>query len=342
MTPNTVFAPMEPMIDREKTVSSTPMVSICPAEFSASSFWVHKLPSMSLEQENADLRCEVARLQVLLAEYKLAVAKYISTDEGEIQEGVEGLKHCAKQGHTMATYYLAQAYFSGKGVPRDYAKSFQLFLQIMEKSPQACYMTGICYEEGKGVLPNTEYAFACYYKAAEQGNIEACFSVGLCFENGTGTKLNRIKAREFYAKAAESGNTRAMYNLALMYFSMTNKEDTAIQWVTKAAELGLASALFTLGTCHKTGENVPIDCEKAAKYFKLGSQQNHVACLNALANLYFRGEGVQRNIYKAILLYQQSARLGHSGAVASINLCMKILHLESTSVSNSSSSSSVI
>jgi TPR repeat protein len=78
----------------------------------------------------------------------------------------------------------------------------------------AQYMLGQCYYNGSGVGKDYARAFACYEKAAEQGNAGAQYMLGQCYYNGNGVEQDYKKAFEWYKKSAEQGNKEAMEMLA--------------------------------------------------------------------------------------------------------------------------------
>ena len=88
---------------------------------------------------------------------------------------VEYLKASADQGYAEAQVMLGAMYYDGAaGLPRDYAKAFELFSLAAEQgAPAAQYMLGVMYENGQGTGQNYMIAAEWYGKAAEQGMPEA-------------------------------------------------------------------------------------------------------------------------------------------------------------------------
>jgi len=75
-----------------------------------------------------------------------------------------------------------------------------------------------------------------------------------------------------YTKAAEKGNVVSQYNLAITYLTGENfvaKDiEKAFYWFNKAAEQGDAQAQFNLGIMYLNGDGVEKDINKAIELFK--------------------------------------------------------------------------
>jgi GAF domain-containing protein len=79
------------------------------------------------------------------------------------------------------------------------------------------------------------------------------------------------------------------------------------------ADLGDASAQFTLGTRYATGEDVPQDYAIAARWFTQAAEQGLVIAQDTLGNYYWAGRGVPKNITQAYY-WTVLARLGGNQA----------------------------
>jgi TPR repeat protein len=101
---------------------------------------------------------------------------------------------------------LANLYFNGNGVPKDYTQARQW-----------------------------------YEKAAAAGNVPAMNSLGWIYDNGFGVPQNYGQARNWFEKAAAGGDTHAMVNLADLYrdgHGVVKDIGAARQWYQKAAAAG--------------------------------------------------------------------------------------------------------
>lgn len=93
----------------------------------------------------------------------------------ELYETVKGpaamsyLQEASVLGNSQATFELGQAYLYGTGLPVDYAKARNIFLELTEGgNAEAPEYLGIIYENGYGVEPDDEKAKEYYALSAER------------------------------------------------------------------------------------------------------------------------------------------------------------------------------
>ena len=71
-------------------------------------------------------------------------------------------------------------------------------------------------------------------------------------------------------QAAGQGHAYAMESLAGIHYKR-NEMERAVEWFTKAAEAGLAKAMFNVGRCLDTGEGLAApDFPAAADWYRRG------------------------------------------------------------------------
>ena len=104
---------------------------------------------------------------------------------------------------------------------------------------------------------------------------------------------------------------------------MPHDSDKAVLLFRKAAESGVATAQFNLGSCYELGEGVARDLTAAAKWYRIAAQQGHSDAQNNLGVLYQSGQGISQDIMSALRLYLLSA--GNGNAKAAVNLA-KVFH----------------
>jgi hypothetical protein len=124
--------------------------------------------------------------------------------------------------------------------------------------PEAQFMLGAAYDDGKGVENNEQLAFYWYSKAAEQGDVSAQFMVGMAYEDGLGVEQDIGLAVEWYRKAADQGDGDAQYNLGWAYHygrGVDQNLKTAKKWYMKAAEQEIPDAKARIEEL----ENMPLD-----------------------------------------------------------------------------------
>jgi len=129
---------------------------------------------------------------------------------------------------------------------------------------------------------DAEGAFALFSQAAELGNSSAMVEVGESYRAGDGASEDEKKALSWFQRAAAKGDASGMVHMGVMYSLGINGGDPdpaqAVEWFQKAAEKGDPAGLYNLAVAYENGQ------------------------------------GVTRNVEKAIDLYGKSAALGNSEA----------------------------
>jgi len=125
------------------------------------------------------------------------------------------------------------------------------------------------------------------------------------------------KYDEAYAKfervEAESGNPLAQFTLGLFWKLGWGREPDpakAAAWIEKAAAGKIPAAEYYYAEILVEGIQRDTDPAEAAKLYERAAQHGHHGSLCALATLYERGEGVQRDCTKAESLLRQAAAHG--------------------------------
>ena len=129
--------------------------------------------------------------------------------------------------------------------------------------------------------------------------------LGIVFEN--------VNFNEEYNKLAVSDK--------ILYEKGKELEDAekyteALEMYKKAGEMGNADGLFRAGKFYHEGRNgVEVKYDLARKYYEKAIELNNDKAMNNLANMYFEGIGVIKNIAKANELYKKAADLGNVHAM---------------------------
>lgn len=85
-----------------------------------------------------------------------------------------------------------------------------LFLEAASNgNTEACYQLAELYYTGNGVAKNFVRAKEYYLKAAEGGNVESQYMLGVMARNGQGGEKDFSEARKWLTKAAQQGHTGA-------------------------------------------------------------------------------------------------------------------------------------
>jgi TPR repeat protein len=116
-------------------------------------------------------------------------------------------------------------------------------LALIKASANSLFEKGEFYSKSG----NFAEAFACYRKAADQGNAKAQNKVGLCFYFGWGVAEDKHEAVNWFSKSTRQGNTDSPCFLGQWHIETDYAE--AYKWLTLAFEQGdkrAASGLATL------------------------------------------------------------------------------------------------
>ena len=126
-------------------------------------------------------------------------------------------ERAAALGNASAAFNAALMHHYGRGIPRDYAKAFPLFVRAEEYGYDSASLyecLGWCYRDGLGVGADPEKAFYWYKKSAEAGDVSAMAEVAGAYWIGRGVRVNRKEALKWHRKAADKGNQWAQNGLA--------------------------------------------------------------------------------------------------------------------------------
>lgn len=117
-----------------------------------------------------------------------------------------------------AAYLLmADCYFNGIGVKRDYDKALEYYEISAEKGdPRGAFSVGNECMLGKRVKPDYERALKYFLIASDKGDPRGSNGAGLLYMCGKGAEKDLKKARQYFKKAAAKGHMGAVDNLQAM------------------------------------------------------------------------------------------------------------------------------
>ena len=132
------------------------------------------------------------------------------------------------------------------------------------------------------------------------------------------------QAVEWYTKAANQGNATAQCYLGYCYEDgqgVPKSYEKAVEWYTKAANQGNARAQYNLGVCYEKGHGVPKSYEKAVEWYTKAANQGHARAQCNLGVCYEKGQGVTQSYEKAVEWYTKAAEQGRATAQYNLGLC---------------------
>ena len=122
-------------------------------------------------------------------------------------------------------------------------------------------------------------------------------------------------------KKAEQGDGEAQCVLADMYYNgdgVPVNYEKAIKWYRRAADKGHVKAQYILGLMYYNGEGVIKDDLTAAIHWTNSAKQGYAAAQYSLANMYYFGEGFFINKLEAERWYREAAEQGHIDATIAL------------------------
>ncbi|CEG68680.1 hypothetical protein RMATCC62417_04892 [Rhizopus microsporus] len=222
------------------------------------------------------------------------------------EEGVRWIKKLANQRVGEAAYLLASWLDRGLyGFKKSPTKALKYYeVAAKERVPEAMFAVAQYYEKEQDYMTS----FQLYEDAAGLGLVEALYRIAMIHLNGEfGSRQNVMAAIQLLIKACEKSTgtacPEAPYTLGLLLlndYPSVNIPNEIIQsyggsfgamsYLDHAAEIGLSSAQYKLGTLFEQGRyNQRIDLTKAFHYYEMAAQQNHSLAMIALSRLYNQG-----------------------------------------------------
>ena len=191
-----------------------------------------------------------------------------AADKGKpLPKDFKSLKALAEKGDARAQFQLANKFYYGEGVAKDYAQSFEWASRsAAQDNPKAKYRLASLYVQGYGIAKDEDKAMALFNecaggirKLAEQNDAQAQVFLGVIYYYGQGVEQDFKEALKWYQKAAEQGLASAQYNLGLRYQYGKGVEQnyvTAYAWRNIAATNGNQNAQKGLSQVEMTPEQI--------------------------------------------------------------------------------------
>ena len=199
----------------------------------------------------------------------------------------------------------------------DNLEAIRLFRQAADRGHgEALNLLGIMYHEGRGVVSDSKKSFELFSEAAEQGNPAAQDNLATSYYLGYGVRTKDKKAAQWYIKSAEQGYAPAQLRIARRYrngFDVKKNNKKASELYLQLAEKGYSKAQVIVGDMRrKSGGHLKKDYTQAAEWYRKAAEQENSEALAKLAELYTKGNGVEKNASLAYALYLVADEKGHA------------------------------
>jgi TPR repeat protein len=229
----------------------------------------------------------------------------------------------AELGNTKAQIALAKLYLNGKGVAQDRTKAAELFRKaaVDGNEPEAQYALGVLLEHGDGVKQDDIEALLWYRRAAAAGLPLAMYRAGLVHLTSKKVPRDYTRAREYFETAARRGVAAANYQLGLIHergLGTAKSRALAFDHFARAGAEGYKPAIEELERLkgQLTDEDIirttalPVPADKHLAWYARASKLGKTKAQLALAKLYLRGQGIDRDYAKAFALFYDAAARG--------------------------------
>ena len=194
----------------------------------------------------------------------------------------------------MAAKYLHEAIepvveqLEEEGSEIKHEKGLSAFEDIVPGSSTAMAILGQLYLEGAGVERNIDVAIDFLTEVADRGHPMALTTLAKANMFGIGVSQDVSKAMSLLNKAASMGSSDAHYNLGMMYLS-AGRSEALRESIRKFAESEDAAKQIIA----EISERITRDFRMAYKHFSTCSQNGHVNCAYALAQMHLHGLGTE-------------------------------------------------
>jgi TPR repeat protein len=204
----------------------------------------------------------------------------------ESAKALQFFKKAAAALHPGAMYRLGIAELNGElGLSKSPKEGVKWLKRSAEHAtaefPHALHELALLHERGidNVVFVDYEYATELLAQAAELGYAPSAYRLGECYEYGKlGCPQDPALSIHYYNIAAQQNHRDACFALTAWYLvgspGVLPQSDTeAFLWAQKAAEAGLAKAMYAVGYFLEVGIGTPADLPQAISYYKRAAEQ---------------------------------------------------------------------
>lgn len=193
---------------------------------------------------------------------------------------------------------------------KEYDESIKLLNYLISRNNSGAYLLmGELHYNGIGTPKSYKKAIDCFEKAA---NGDAYSKLAVMYAYGYGCDKSFAKAMEYWNKGAMLGNAVCEYQLAMVYMNgisgISKDISKAASYIKSAASKGFAPAIKAMSMLPKEYAE---KTESEINNLETAAKDGDVKAIYALANCYFKGDGVPQSKSKAVDLYTEAAKAGH-------------------------------
>lgn len=152
-------------------------------------------------------------------------------------------------------------------------------------------------------------------KKAKNGDSYYQAEAGSIYEFAKNGKTKNIKkALEWYEKACNNSNSFACNRIARISRDQFNIEKSIKYWIKS----NIGSSFLNVGIVYYHGQGVPVDFNKAFKYFNKASHLGNLQATYNLAVMLEKAQGTPHNWNRAWELYVESADMNFISSIEKV------------------------
>ena len=234
--------------------------------------------------------------------------------EGQKQIQSEALQSIAKaeeKGFKEALIFKAYFTVSGSSVvSKDVQKGTQILKEAANTGDiNSLIILGDLYHFGIGVQKNADKALEYYRRGADRGSVAAFVKLGKLLIDYPSISIEAATIRLWEEEAERHNHPGAQYLMGVLHWmgvGIEGSEEEAVRFLRMAADGGVGEAiphLQELGVFHEVeivGEG------DLLRWARAGANVFNAKAISQLGQLYECGEGVEKNLQKAIDCYTSS------------------------------------
>ena len=225
----------------------------------------------------------------------------------EYETAVKCYEIAAEKGENCryaAIYELARAYRYGVGAEENFPLALDYYQRAASNGVvEAMFDLGAMYAGGEGVAQDFDIANYWYEMAAFEGESAKAFGeLGIAYYFGRGDKdVDYDKAREYFERALKEGEEEYLYPLGRIYYD-EEQYDKAMEYYLQAAANDneyQSLAEDDIGDMYRNGNGVKRNLKKAIEWYKKGAEHDNANSMCSLGHMYESGEGVEKDSVQA-------------------------------------------
>lgn len=297
-------------------------------------FQVYRILKLKKDDKKRDSYFQLALSKGSTEAYRTMAIK--AEDNDDYSRAVEYWRLASDRGDRSALGYLADAYYSGRGVTQDKMKALELYRKLNYNFRLMKY-----YDE----IGDTVNSVKCLaelslqnrtelnklYKMALNGNPIAQYWMGeYCLNraserNNIKYRYDGVNSEEWFLRAAKQNYGPAKGKLAYCYSILhgTNEEyeKSGLAWARAGANQGDVFSMHLLGLIYALGYGVEKSRTESYRWYKMAAENGDEKCQDYIGSAFLYGDdGFSLDLDSAAYWLEKSANQGNVDAYSDLGI----------------------